>query len=161
MASTDALAQLHDIHMPQAITCWPLAFGWYLIAMALLAISIALSISIYRWYSKSRPKRQALRLLADYQKDYLQDANSQLCCVRISELLRRVALAYYPRTQVAHLHGQIWINFLNTTAPGIQFNAVRELILELPYQPRQRRDLTLLFKTTRAWIKRQGRTCSN
>jgi hypothetical protein len=155
------LSSLHDIHLPEAIGWWPLAPGWYVLTAGLVIACLLIGFLCRRYYSNGRAKRDALRVLAMYQKQYLQDANSQLCAANISELLKRVALAYYPRTQVAGLQGEAWIAFLNSSVNGVNFNSVRRELLELPWRPSQNQSLQLLFKTVQKWIMRQGKPCSN
>lgn len=156
------LAQLHDIQMPAPIGWWPLAPGWYLLAALMVILILGLYYLLHRVYANGRAKREALRELALYQQEYQQHANSQLISANISALLKRVALVYYyPRTQVAGLHGDAWISFLNNKVKHVNFNPVRTELLELPYQPPHKRNLQPLFKLTRQWIKRQGKPCSN
>ena len=155
------LSQLHDIHLPESIGWWPLAPGWYLLAASLFLACLLIGLLGWRSYSNGRAKREALRALSMYQKQYQLDANSQLCSASISELLKRVALAYYPRTRVAGLQGEAWLIFLNNTVKGVNFNAVRMQLLELPWRPSRTQNLQPLFETARKWIMRQGKPCSN
>jgi type II secretory pathway pseudopilin PulG len=113
MANSNQLAQLKDIHLPEPIGWWPLALGWYILIGLLLIALLGSLVWIYRYYQQGRAKRQALRMLKDYVQRYQQDNNHQLMSARLSELLRRVALAYFPRSQVASLEGEAWIAFLN------------------------------------------------
>ena len=155
------LSQLHDIHLPESIGRWPLAPGWYVLATILIATGLLMGLLCYRHYSYGRAKRAALKELAIYQKQYQHDANSQLCTANISELLKRVALAYYPRTRVAGLQGEAWLIFLNSTAKGVNFNSVRMQLLELPWHPSQAHTLQPLFNIAKKWIMRQKKPCSN
>ncbi len=155
------LSQLHDIHMPEAIGWWPLAPGWYLLVTGLVLTGALITFLFRRYYMNGRAKRKALRTLEAIQQQYLQDNNSQLCSAAISELLKRVALAYYPRTRVASLQGDAWMVFLNETAEGVDFNDVRTLLLELPWQPPRPHNLQPLFNTAREWISMQGKPCLN
>ncbi len=155
------LSSLHDIHLPEAIGWWPLAPGWYLLTASLVIVCLLIGFLCRRYYLNGRAKREALRALAMYQEQYQHDANSQLCSAKISELLKRVALAYYPRTQVAGLQGEAWIAFLNSTAKDVNFHSVRMELLELPWRPSQNQPLQPLFKTAHKWIMRQGKSCSN
>jgi hypothetical protein len=162
LKSSPELAQLRDIHLPEAIGWWPLAPGWYLLGLFLLTLGVLGGLVTYRRYAHGRAKREAQHLLKCYQQQYQQQANSQLFSAKISELLKRVALVYYPREQVASLQGEAWITFLNNTAKGVDFYCVREALLELPYQPSKKYDLQSLFKLAQAWIKRQrGQPCLN
>ena len=160
LASQD-LSSLHDIHLPEPIGWWPLAPGWYVLAVSVVSACLLIGFLSYRYYSNGRARREALRALTKYQKQYDEDPNSQLCAARISELLKRVALVYYPRTRVASLQGEGWIVFLNTTAKKVNFNSVRRQLLELPWRPSENQQLDDLFKTARKWIMRQNKPCSN
>lgn len=154
------LAQLRDIHMPKPIGWWPLPLGWFIVAGILIVISVIGARTLYRYYINNRAKRIALLTLSRYQRDNKLD-NDLLIAAKISELLKQVALAYYPRKQVASLQGDAWLAFLNRTAKGVNFDPVRHELLESPYRSTPAGDLSLLFKTAFNWIKRQGRLCSN
>jgi Domain of unknown function (DUF4381) len=155
------LAKLHDIHLPAPIGWWPLAPGWYfLIALALLLIALLVYFA-HRFYKNGRAKQEALLLLKNYEQQYQRGADSQLISMKISELLRRVALVYFPRAEVAGLKGKAWLDFLSTTSQGIDFKAISDYLLLLPYQPAKEIDLEPLFCRARRWIKQRGRPCSN
>ncbi|WP_232048535.1 DUF4381 domain-containing protein [Legionella adelaidensis] len=157
-ASPPELAQLKDIHLPERIHWWPLAPGWYVLAAILVIALIFISLLIYTQHKKGRPKREALGLLNKYEDEFLKDNDSQRACARISELLKRVALAYFPREQVASLKGEDWLIFLTKTGKDTNFLAVKVELLEIPF----RRQLTsgniiLLFSQARTWIaQRRG-----
>ncbi|KTD42691.1 DUF4381 domain-containing protein [Legionella parisiensis] len=161
MANTDALAQLKDIHLPTPIGWWPLAPGWYVLLGLVLFLVIILAYWIYKKYRNALAKKHALLLLDTYQKEYEEKHNGTQSSARISELLRRVALVYYPREQVASLHGEKWLNFLNETSKGIDFNLVKDLLLDAPFKTGETMDLKPLFSTAQLWIKQRGVPCSN
>jgi hypothetical protein len=155
-----ALEQLRDIHLPDAIGWWPLAFGWYLLAFIILLL-VTLGISYgYRWHRGNRAKREALRHLTNYEQQYLQTKNARLVSAQISELLKRVALVYFPRMRVAGLSGKAWIDFLNDTAKDIDFHELAVCLIELPYQSEVLQiDISPLFVNAKAWIKQRGTPC--
>ena len=161
MAEAEVLAKLQDIQLPDPIGWWPLAPGWYLLALMVLVLAGLIVYYFRRRYLHGLAKRQALHLLDSYYLEYQREKNSQLSSMKVSELLRRVSLAYFPREEVASLQGEDWISFLNSTAKGVDFNRLRESLLELPYQPVKDYDLAPLFAATRAWIKQRGKPCSN
>jgi hypothetical protein len=149
------LNALRDIHLPSPIGLWPLAIGWQaLIIVSILLIS-SMIVRFYRKYQIERPKRQALILLKHYEKNFLRTGNSQMTTALISELLKRVALAYYPRKTIASLTGEAWIEFLNQSSENVQFQSVRDLLNEQPYQPTKFQNLTPLFSRAKQWIKQQ------
>lgn len=162
MDKTQELAQLRDIHLPEPIGWWPLAPGWYVVALLLLIAAYALVFFIRKYYLNGRAKRHALRLLASYQQQYLRDGNGQLTSARVSELLKRVALIYFPRKRVASLQGKSWIAFLNETAKHVDFNQIQLELLELPYHTRsQGNNLILLFSLAKSWIRQRRGKCLN
>jgi len=133
MSNGDALARLRDIHLPAPISWWPIAPGWY--GLMVLVISLLLAGFLgWRFYRRGGAKREGLRLLLIYEKQAQQGEPSAVICAQVTELLRRVALAYFPRQDIAGLHGDAWIRFLNQTGKRIDFMPVRSLLLERPYQ---------------------------
>ncbi len=157
----DALAGLQDIHLPEPIGWWPPAWGWCVLGLMLMVGLIALGLYIIRRYINGQKKRQALRLLKSYRQEYLDKANSQLGAARVSELLKRVALVYFPRMSVASLNGEAWINFLNTTSKGLDFECVKQELLEIPYKPPKKCDLELLYSLAFKWISQRRVPCLN
>ena len=157
----DALQQLRDIHLPHPVGWWPLAMGWYLLGILVCVLFFGTLSLVIRHHIRDRNKRQALRLLDSLQQEHLKTPNSAMSAARISELLKRVALFSYPRKRVAGLQGQAWVDFLTETSQRIDFNRVRELLIELPFQPDNTQDISLLFELAKQWIAKRGKRCLN
>lgn len=161
MAKEDALSQLKDIHLPDPVTLWPLAPGWYVVIALVLILIIWLAYLVNKWHFNALAKKQALNLLKMYKKQYEEDKNTQLLSARISELLRRVALVYYPRQEVASLHGDAWLDFLNKTSKGIDFKPVKSMLLESPFKTAESVNLQPLITRSQLWIKQRSVPCLN
>lgn len=159
MSNVPTLDHLRPIHLPDPIGMWPLAWGW----LGLLLLATCLLIGgLYwgwRWYWNSRAKREALRLLMACETRYRTEANSQQASATITELLKRVALAYFPRDEVAYLHGESWVMFLQNTSKRIDVGAERDALLICPYQADHPLPLDGLFKVARAWIQQRSKPC--
>lgn len=167
VSAVPELAQLHDIHLPAPISSWALAPGWYGLMIILSGIAIVVCLRIRRTQAQQRFKKQVLQMLRNIEIDYSHTANSQKTCAAISELLRRVALMCYPRTQVAGLQGDAWLTFLSDTSPAssqkikqssIDFTLFRKALLEYPYQPsvpQAQPQIEALFQAVTQWIKNQ------
>lgn len=111
-----SILDLNDIVEPDAVGAWPLAPA--LTAFLVLVLAGVLVVGILtalRWH-RATYRREALRLLSD--------ASSQ---GEIMVLLKRVALAGWPREAVAPLHDDEWIDFLNGSCPRSRFKADAEL----------------------------------
>lgn len=162
MANTpDPLTQLRDIHLPDFIGWWPLAFGWYLVSVLIVLFIASLVYFLYQKNRNAIAKNKALSLLKTYKEHYEKEQDAQWASARVSELLKRVALVYYPRTQVASMCGEDWIVFLNQSSKGLDFQAVKALLLELPFKSAESVDLEPLFSTAAAWIRQRGVPCLN
>lgn len=161
MAKLDPLNQLKDIHLPNPIGWWPLAPGWYVVLILLCVFIALLTALFYKKHCNARPKKQALLLLQQYIRQYEKDHNAQLASARVSELLKRVALVYFPRQQVASIHGDAWIEFLTQTGKKVNFTPVKTMLLDSPFKPNERINLEPLFKQTELWIKQRKVPCSN
>lgn len=156
MSNAVNLLQLQDIHLPQAIASWPLAPGWYVFSLLILALFVLVFYYGRRAYQKKAIQRYALACLQTYEKNYLAGESVNSVSAKVSELLKQVALYYFPRHDIAGLTGAAWLQFLETSKPI----ADREMIpylLDLPYQNQisQPVELTPLFVYARQWIKQQ------
>lgn len=156
---TNPLNQLKDIHLPDPIGWWPIAPGWYLVALFLFLLFGIVGHFILKKFRYFKPKKQALNLLKQYKIEYENEKNAPLTSAKISDLLRRVALLYYPRAEVAGLNGEEWIQFLNHTSRNIDFVPVRAMLLELPFQSSSTINLNPLFSRTSLWIKQRRKPC--
>ncbi|WP_367606842.1 DUF4381 domain-containing protein [Legionella sp. W05-934-2] len=150
-----ALAQLKDIHLPDAIGWWPPAVGWWLVIAIVALVMAWLSWRSWRWWQAMKPKRQALRILEKIESKAKSNIPVNDTCAQVSQLLRRVALTYYPVNEVAGLKGDAWIIFLNNHSDNVNFNAVRDHLLVYPYCNQAQASLTPLFDRTRIWIKQR------
>ena len=155
------LAALHDIHVPERISFLQLAPIWYIVFGVLLILILTILYINWRDRSKHQALRQGIYLLNQLQQSQVIDP--RLLSADVSNILRRVALAYYPRAQVAGLHGEEWLMFLNTSSHKLDFNHLRYELLELPYQesPTQKVELKPLFTIAHAWIVQRRKRCSN
>ena len=126
---------LRDIHLPEPVSWWPPAPGWWL----LLALSIAL-VATGWWllarYRRRRVLRQLQQELQHIREGYLQDKDAAVLG-RLSVLLRRACLSFYPRHEVASLTGDDWLGFLNSRTRNAFDDDAAQLLLQAPYRDRQ------------------------
>ena len=108
MESTNlSLTDLSDIILPAPIPFWPLGQGAYLLCIAVV-IMIGLLAYLYLEHNRvNRYRRVGLSLLTNAES--IHD---------VSVVLKRVALAVFPRDRVASLYGDPWLGFLGETCQG-------------------------------------------
>ena len=128
MQATDPLSALRDIHLPEPVPFWPLATGWWV----LLALVVGTLAALW-WQRRARLrslKLAALRELSKLREDFEQSGDVQGLALKLSVLLRRVALARFPREQVAALHGESWAKFLASASRDPELTTRTALALE-------------------------------
>ena len=108
---------LIDIVTPTPPSWMPQTVGWLVVGVVLLAGVLWLAWrTVRRWYA-NRFRRAALRELAALQQT-ADSAERATLLLSLAELLKRLALAQWPRNSVAALSGPAWGDFLRTHAGG-------------------------------------------
>lgn len=145
--------ELRDIHLPDPVSWWPPAPGWYGI-LILLLIMLALAMWLQRRNTQT-PKMLALHELKQIEQAYLQHKNAQQTCGDVSILLRRTAMSIGARDKHASLTGETWITELNALCDKPIFDAsLAPLLLQAPYQstPQQEQAVQHLLQAVRRWL---------
>ncbi|MEE9451556.1 MAG: DUF4381 domain-containing protein [Gammaproteobacteria bacterium] len=154
-AEYDPLAALRDIHLPKAVSFWPPAPGWIIITTLIVLLCSGLIWIGYRYLRRQRIKKLALQRLQALQAQYQQSHQGKEIVTELSILLRRVALAYFPRKEIAGLTGKPWLSFLQSHGQDCDFEQVGALLLSAPYQAQIKADLTPLMAVCLRWIKQR------
>ena len=119
-----SLDNLRDIVIPEAPPIWPLApIASVILGIATLALLIAGWQLILGWRCNAY-RRAGLVLLREVRTGH-----------EVSVVLKRVALAVFPREQVAALYGAAWLAFLNRTCASGHFSDSAMLQTETQAQP--------------------------
>ena len=159
---------LRDIHGLDAIPWWPLAPGWwYLLGLAGLLVLLALlrEWMIYSgiwlgWRADARRQlramKKALRLEDQHLpalKKALRTEDPRVLAGRLSELLRRIAMARSGRREAAGLTGDDWLQWLNANdSSRFDWEERGQMLLTAPYMPPamevQRKELAALISAT-------------
>ena len=105
-----SLSNLRDIVIPDAPPFWPPATGaWVALGM------VAAILLLVAWRLHTVRNRNA------YRKAGVTLLGSAATAYDVSVVLKRVALAVFPREQVASLYGDDWAAFLHKTCPRSYF----------------------------------------
>ena len=123
------LAQLRDIRLPEEISWWPLAPGWWMLAL-IIVIVVLVFIFLYV-KNKHSLKCQALCELQALKSQSEKFTNTQLA-TQISVLIRRLVLSQNTDLHYAAMHGTQWQEFLMTNSRSIPASFAR-VISHAPY----------------------------
>jgi len=146
------MSNLEEIELPERVSFTPETIGWYLLAGVLVLLLLWLGWRFWKRWQADAYRREALRELGEIET----------APERLPELLKRVALVAYPRTEVAELSGDAWLGFLDGTLGTTEFTqGVGRLLPEVAYgtdpvgamDSGKRKDL---FELARRWIRRHN-----
>lgn len=151
------LDRLHDIVLPQDVAWWPVSSGaWLVLAFVLVWIAAA-GLLWWRRYRRNAYRRAALRCLEQLRAELRAGATSSAAVGELAELLKRTALAAFPRHDVAMLSGDRWLQFLARTSGLPDFTAAAgRTLVEATFNPSSTRvgpgECERLFGLARKWI---------
>jgi hypothetical protein len=101
---------MHDNVMPEAVSMFPATSAWLVLAGWVVGVLLLTAIRAWQQWRKNRYRRDALALLDELADD--ESADPVISAQRIAAVLKRTALAAYPRDAVAPLCGEAWSAFL-------------------------------------------------
>lgn len=138
------LNQLVEPETPAAIPMTPQTAGWAVLLVLVLAAFLAGCLwGVRRWKSNAY-RRAALEML-----DAAGDSAPE-----IASILRRTALAAWPRSEVANLAGDKWLAFLNETGGHGAFSgSAAQTLIEAPYDKRVGPAPQDLQSAARHWVR--------
>jgi len=95
--------ELKDIHLPEQISNYPVAYGWWLLGILIIFILLFTVVKIRKAAKRNRVKKQALAQL----KNNIQITNNDMIA-----LLKWAAMHYFSRAELAKLFGDSLKEFL-------------------------------------------------
>lgn len=162
MDNAELLEQLADIHLPPAISFWPPAPGWWILALLLVTLAIVGGMKILRAIRQRRICAYALNELDKAYGSYsaavasepvtANDAGLQFAN-ELNSVLRRVALWHFPDATVASLSGASWVDFIRQKGESSDLtDEIAETISRGRFKTRCDADIDQLYQFGRRWI---------
>lgn len=138
------LSSLRDLALAPQISFWPPAPGWWIVAAASLSMFAILVAMVVRHRRRNAYRREALHLLDGVE------------AAQLSALLKRAALARWPRAEVASLSGAAWLAFLDRTGRMSAFVAGPGHSIEAMAfgAEMQESDVEAARSVARTWLRR-------
>ncbi len=147
MDTNTLLSQLKNIHQPNGVSLFPIAPGWYILAVLIIAITAGLLWWILVRHKYKRQKLQIYTLLTD-----IQNNNSAEMLSEVSILIKRVAIIKFPTEPVHTMFGDSWLQFLDRTGKTHQFTSgVGRQILNI-YRTGDIENPDEFFACVRKWL---------
>ncbi|MCW9025185.1 MAG: DUF4381 domain-containing protein [Gammaproteobacteria bacterium] len=144
---------LRDIHLPDPVSWWPPAIGWWLILIAVILLVLLIPRFI-RWLKHKPLNKLAQNEFSEIKERYQQHQDSHRLLRELSVLLRRVAMSYNSRQNAASLTGEQWLQHLNTLTTENYFSTDLQQTLTLaPYAPKTELNIENLLLACESWFQ--------
>jgi uncharacterized protein DUF4381 len=156
MQGTDpASLPLRDIHLPDPVSWWPLAPGWWALLLLLVSAVLLTAYFIRRYRNH---KISALYLanqeLERIKTDFNINQDKSNLVKELSELIRRLSISIFPREESAGLTGEEWLKFLDQYSAKNEFdNGIGRVLIEAPYQADPEFNSNELIGLVSTWIE--------
>lgn len=152
---------IRDIHLPDPVSWWPPALGWWLLLVLTICI-VALVLWQIRRRRLFRLRKAALAELDGIYQTYQKQYDAKRFARDLSALLRRACISYFPNTDTAGLAGNAWLEFLDSllsskhNKSGQRFaDGAGQVLVSAPYQANLKNsdiDVDELYELSREWI---------
>lgn len=145
------LDQLADIRVPEDVSAWPPAIGYWITLTMLILIMVLMGIYLAKRKRRLHAKRQSLRALEGV------DVNSHFALQQIHHVLKTAAQGYFPERNILQMQSGQWITLLSTLYRSKNSQEVCEPLAELAkWQYDQRLHIAQaaqLKSAAQAWIE--------
>ncbi|WP_226621272.1 DUF4381 domain-containing protein [Alloyangia pacifica] len=145
-AETESLVglinQLIDPVPPAPVSLMPQTWGW--VALALLLAGLLLW-GLWRWHRR--------HLANAYRRAALAELDRAGTTAELAAILRRAALAAFPRAEVASLTGADWTAFLSRTGRSRFPDTAGEELRRAPYRDPDAAPSPELRRAAERWLK--------
>ena len=153
----DSQLPLRDIHIPEPVSWWPPAIGWWC-----LAIVIPLLLVFFIWLYKRLARKNALKTAKKYLTAIKQDTSKEAShkLAELSVLIRRVAISVAPRELAAGLTGREWLEYLDQSVKGSPFSTgAGQLLADAPYRKSAitEAEMLSLINLCEEWVEAQAK----
>lgn len=151
---------LRDIHLPDPVSWWPPAPGWWLLAGAVV---VAVALALWQRH-RTRRTRAALAAIRRIGAALEAGESPAECLRQLSVVLRRFVMSTAvgeDAHKVAGLVGRPWLDYLDARGGSGRFrDGPGRLLLDGPYVPDEavrREDAAELGRLVADWIRAQRR----
>jgi ABC-type transport system involved in Fe-S cluster assembly fused permease/ATPase subunit len=141
---SEPLAQLKDIHLPEQIHDYPVAYGWWLLLACLLITIIFVLVKWHKHRKLCLAKKLALTKLKSTRNND-----------EIVTLMKWAAFQYFPRKEIASLHGEQLENFFTdklAVKQQVKFQQLCAQQFKNKYQAIENSSIEMFKQAAHLWL---------
>ncbi len=145
---------LKGIHLPDPISWWPPALGWWLVFGITFILLNCILWMIWKYF-RPNLKKQAVKALDRIERAFHENEDAQACLAELSIFLRRAVLSRKQTKDCASLTGEAWLKILDQPLKKPEFSqGAGQILLNGPYQAYvEKEDVAQAIELCRKWVK--------
>ena len=150
---------LRDIHLPEVISWWPLAIGWWILIT--LPIILLLCYLLYRYIRRDRTVADLNNRINTIEKNFHSHKDDHLLARELSVFTRQLALLNDTRDiSFAATTGPQWVDYWDEEFRTASLSAeeLKQALTVAPYRQHESIDGQKLIDAVRAAIATSQRT---
>jgi len=152
----DLLSQLRDIHATPAVSWWPPAPGWWVLALLFLATLVWLGRSLALRYQLRKRRQQMLAWVEHLNTRIDPQIQPQAYLSTLNRVFKLVALRAFPGERCAVMAGVEWSEFLRDKIKANERASALSVMASGPYDPAAKFDPVVICSLARHWIRQYG-----
>lgn len=148
---------LRDYHLPQPVSWWPPAPGWWGLLLICLGVTGGVILLRKHWL-RQEWRREGQRRLGIIESEYREHGDGHRLARDLSVLMRRICLTRFPTEAGSHLHGKDWLKYIDSLvgkklAGRVFFGEdLGEELLRATCDPVAEVDAVALLAACRQWL---------
>jgi len=153
----EALKGLADLALPGPVSWLPQTWGWAVVGAVLLVLLVWGLVRWRRRWKANRYRAEAVAEIAALEATLGDRAARAPALAAMPPIVKRAALAAWPRSEVARLSGPAWVKFLR--AHGELPKEAARLLEDAEYRPVgmlaavSEAEARACARALRAWVK--------
>lgn len=151
--------QLKGIALPEPVSWWPFAIGWWLVLAISLLLLTTITIKLFKQYKQNKYRKIAVLELQTLFNGWQEDANTTSYLHSTNALLKRVVreVEQNKQTQHLHKHGREWGSLLQRYSKQPLSDVTLDALTTACYKRKPDVDIPQLHKQITTWIKTHQR----
>ena len=149
--------QLRSVHMPDAVSWWPLAIGWWILIGLTALLLTYLVARIIKKKQKNRYRETAIRELSESLNEWRANNDDSHYLFNANMILKRIMRRFDANS--SNQTGLQWANSLNSMVNKPLSDSAVNALTEQCYRQEPTVDIQHVHKQVEQWITRHTEAC--